>query len=132
MFTKIEKICNRHFHTVNQGSNFGLLCFFQGFARDGTGQSRDFFVPVPQVPRDSPTKICPADFCPGPDCHVALSPGPDHGDLRDGTRISILSRDNRLSLLFPHIGRRLLDHESFKNLEFFPQVGNHRLFRPRK
>lgn len=36
------------------------------------------------------------------------------------------------TLLFPNKVRRLLDHEFFKNLEFFPQVGNHRLFRLRK
>ena len=50
--------------------------------RDGQGTGRD----------------SPMNFCPGPDCPVAMSlgPGPDHEDLRDG--IPTLSRDNRPSL----------------------------------
>ena len=47
----------------------------QGWARDGTGQSRDFLsrsrLSRGTTMRDSPAKICPgparpADFCPGP------------------------------------------------------------------
>ena len=36
----------------------------------------------------------PADFCLGPDCPVALSPGPDPGTLGNG--IKALTWENRL------------------------------------
>ena len=43
---------------------------------------------------------CPADFCPGPDCSVKLSPGPgpNPGDLRDRDRDPVETRVNRPSL----------------------------------
>ena len=42
---------------------------------------------------------CPADFCHGPDCPAALSPGPDPGLCGTETVIQTLSRDNRPSLV---------------------------------
>ena len=44
-----------------------------------------------------PGFVVPRDF--SSVCPVALSLGSDHGDLRDGTGIPTLSRDNRSSLL---------------------------------
>ena len=41
---------------------------------------------------------CPAYFCTGPDCPVALSPGPNLGDLQDRDQDPDKSRHNRPSL----------------------------------
>ena len=43
---------------------------------------------------------CSENFCPAPDCPVTLSPGPDQGNLRNGTGVPTLSRDNRPSLYY--------------------------------
>ena len=42
------------------------------------------------------------NFCPGPDCPVALSPGPNPGDLRARDRHPDKTRDNRPSLFNIH------------------------------
>ena len=57
----------------------------------GMGKERDetvpyFFAPVPLVPRDNHAKQSREFFCPSPEWTVALSPGPDPGDLRDWNR----------------------------------------------
>ena len=66
--------------------------------------------------RDSPAKICPS-----PDCPVALSAGPDHGDLRDGTGIPTLSRDNRPSLARIHV-KFLTKISLTTDFEFDPKI----------
>ena len=76
-----------------------MVSFGQGHARDGTVPR--FFCPGPAWPAGQSCETvrnlgiccpagfkyrdCPADFCPGLDYPVALSPGPvpNPGDLRD-------------------------------------------------
>ena len=90
--------------------------YYQGWARDKTGQSRDFFVPVPQVSRDNHAGqsrknlsqsrlsrgllsrgILVAELSRRFLSRSRLSRGFESG-LRDGTGIPTLSRDNRPSL----------------------------------
>ena len=55
------------------------------------------FLGVPDGDGQGTGRDSPVNFC--PDCPVAMSPGPDHEDLRDGIGIPTLSRDNRPSLV---------------------------------
>ena len=95
-----SKFCNRYSMWIFEvKSNFAEVEFtFKGSCRDGEGTGRD----------------SPAIFCPGPACSAGKPCGTvprkffsiplvprdqeDHGNLRDGTGIPKLSRDNRPSL----------------------------------
>ena len=74
-----------------------------GKGRDGTVPRK--FVPIPLVPQTSVPVPVPRDTKSAgtdrdsPVSPVAMSPGSDHGDLRDGTGIPTFSRENRPSLI---------------------------------
>ena len=84
-------LCHLRFDFSFSLVQFKMKNIFENILYPGMGKGRDgtvprFFFPVPLVPRK---------FV------LALSPGPDHGDLRDGTGIPTLSRDNRPFLTVP-------------------------------
>ena len=108
----IWKICqDRHFfqkcfeNFEHLNGNFKFSRSARPRYGQGTGRnSPAIFCSGPEisgfvVPRDFNRGT--ADFCPRPNCLVALSPGSDHGYSRDGTGISTLSRDNRPFLARP-------------------------------